>query len=271
MLLFPNAKINLGLYIESKRADGYHNISTVFYPIGLKDVVEIVKSETTSITTFGNPVDCPPEKNLVMKAYRMLEQEFNLPPVKICLYKHIPDGAGLGGGSSDASATLRILNEIFALNLSDNALAERAVRIGADCPFFIYNRPLTARGIGDKFTEIDIDLTGYTLILIKPDVSVSTAEAYAGVKPSVPKIPVEKIVKLPVAEWKDKLINDFETSIFSRHGELSNLKSSLYEAGAVYAAMSGSGSAIYGLFSNDNMAEAYKERCQEKNIFKIKL
>ena len=142
MIRFPNAKINLGLYVERRRDDGYHDISTVFYPIPLQDVVEVVKAETTVLRTYGNPVDCPPEKNLVMKAYRLLESEFSLPPVEICLYKHIPDGAGLGGGSSDASAVLKILNDLFSIGLDDAGLARCAVKIGADCPFFIYNHPV---------------------------------------------------------------------------------------------------------------------------------
>lgn len=271
MLQFPNAKINLGLRIERKRSDGYHDISTVFYPIPLCDVVEVVKSDSVKLSTFGNPVDCPVEKNLVMKAYRLLESEYGLPPVEICLYKHIPDGAGLGGGSSDASAILKILNSLFALKISDSELAEKAAKLGADCPFFIYNKPMAARGIGNEFSDVEIDLGGMTMVLVKPEVSVSTAVAYAGVVPSVPNDRVEDIVGLPIGMWRDKLVNDFEKGVFALHPQLGDLKKSMYDSGAVYASMSGSGSAIYAIFENDNMADGFVARCQEKKIFKLKL
>lgn len=271
MIRFPNAKINLGLYVERKRDDGYHDISTVFYPIPLQDVVEVVKAETTVLRTYGNPVDCLPEKNLVMKAYRLLESEFSLPPVEICLYKHIPDGAGLGGGSSDASAVLKILNELFSIGLDDAGLARRAVKIGADCPFFIYNHPVVARGIGDEFGDVDVDLSGMTVVVVKPDVYVSTADAYRGVVPGVPKMNVAEIVLHPVEEWRHLLENDFERHVFSLYPQLKEIKESMYDSGAVYASMSGSGSAIYGLFSSDNMAESFVSRCQEKKIFKLLL
>lgn len=271
MIRFPNAKINLGLYVERRRDDGYHDISTVFYPIPLKDVVEVVKSESTVLRTYGNPVDCPPEKNLVMKAYRLLEKEFGLPPVEICLYKHIPDGAGLGGGSSDASAVLKILNDLFALGLDDAELARRAVKLGADCPFFVYNRPVAARGIGDVFEAVDVDLSGMTAVVVKPDVYVSTAEAYRGVVPRIPEMDVVEIVRHPVGEWKGVLENDFEAHVFGLYPRLQEIKQSLYDSGAVYASMSGSGSAIYGLFGSDIMAETFVSRSREKRIFKMVL
>lgn len=264
MIRFPNAKINLGLYVERRRDDGYHDISTVFYPIPLKDVVEVVKSESTVLRTYGNPVDCPPEKNLVMKAYRLLELEFGLPPVEICLYKHIPDGAGLGGGSSDASAVLKILNDLFALGLDDAELARRAVKLGADCPFFVYNRPVAARGIGDVFEDVDVDLSGMTAVVVKPDVYVSTAEAYRGVPPRIPEMDVAEIVRHPVGEWKGVLENDFEAHVFGLYPRLQEIKQSLYDSGAVYASMSGSGSAIYGLFGSDIMAETFVSRSRKK-------
>ena len=187
MIRFPNAKINLGLYIERRRPDGYHDISTVFYPVPLCDVVEVVPSHEVRLFTYGNPVNCPPEKNLVMKAYRLLADEFNLPPVDIHLHKHIPDGAGLGGGSSDASSVLLILRELFSLPLSDEELAARAAKLGADCPFFIYNRPMAARGIGDQFTPTEVDLSGKYIVIVKPEVSVPTDDAYAGVTPREPQ------------------------------------------------------------------------------------
>ena len=271
MIAFPNAKINLGLYVERKREDGYHDIATVFYPVPLTDAVEIVPADQTRLTTYGNPVDCPPEKNLVMKAYRLMAEEFQLPPVAIHLYKHIPDGAGLGGGSSDATSVIQTLNTMFNLALSDEELAQRAVGIGADCPFFVYNRPIVARGIGDRFPPIDIDLSGTSIVIVKPDISISTATAYAGVCPRVPVTPVEQLLKLPIGQWRDNLSNDFEASVFPSNQELSYIKHSLYHAGAVYAAMSGSGSAIYGLFESDNMADSFVANCRYRQVFKLNL
>lgn len=271
MITFPNAKINLGLFIERKRPDGYHDISTVFYPIPLTDVVEVVEADDTQLHTYGNAVDCPPEKNLVMKAYRLMADEFSLPPVAIHLYKHIPDGAGLGGGSSDATAVAKMLNAMFALGLSDEGIATRVKRLGADCPFFAYNRPMTARGIGDILAPVDIDLSGYTMVVVKPDVSVPTAAAYAGVTPWMPSTDVEQLIAQPVADWRDRLVNDFEASIFPQHPLLAGIKQSLYDAGAVYASMSGSGSAIYGLFERDNLADDFASKCPQPRLYKLKL
>ena len=244
MITFPNAKINLGLYVERKREDGYHDLSTVFYPIPLTDAVEVVEAKETALFTYGNPVDCPPEKNLVMKAYRLMEEEFKLPP---------------------------ILNSMFALGLSEEEIAVRVKRLGADCPFFAYNRPMAARGIGDLLEPVDVDLRGYTMIVVKPDVSVPTAAAYAGVTPRVPETDVEKLVAKPVGQWKGLLVNDFEESIFPKHPELSAIKQSLYDAGAVYASMSGSGSAIFGLFEDDNLSDIFAAKCAQPLLYKMKL
>lgn len=271
MIAFPNAKINLGLYVERRREDGYHDISTVFYPIPLTDIVEVVLASKTVLRTFGNPVNCNPEKNLVMKAYRLLEREFSLPPVEICLYKRIPDGAGLGGGSSDASSVLKIVNELFDLHLSNEALAERAAIIGADCPFFIYNRPMAARGIGNLFSEVQVDLSGLTLVVVKPDVSVPTALAYSHVVPRLPEHQIEQVLSMPIEDWKAFLENNFEESVFTVYPELGGLKQKMYEAGAVYASMSGSGSAMYALFRNDNMAESFLSAQNGMRVFKFSL
>lgn len=271
MITFPNAKINLGLYVESRRPDGYHNISTVFYPIPLNDVVELVPSDRTELFCYGNPVDCPPEKNLAMKAYRLMEREFNLPAVAIHLYKHIPDGAGLGGGSADASAVLSTLNAMFRIGLTEKELAGRAARIGADCPFFIYNRPMAARGIGDMLTPSEIDLTGHTIVVVKPEAHISTAEAYSGVVPRVPETDIETIVRRDISEWRESLRNDFEPTVFRRYPELAAIKRALYEAGATYAAMSGSGSAIFGIFGNDNLADRFISGFPELRLFKLRL
>lgn len=254
MILFPNAKINIGLYITSKRPDGYHNLETLFYPVGWSDVLEIVpaKGTETTLTVTGNPVECPPEKNLVIKAYRALNEAFPLPPVDIYLHKIIPDGAGLGGGSADAAFTLKGLNELFGLELTDERLAEIAAGIGADCPFFIYNRPMLARGIGNEFSPCEVDLSDKTIAIVKPRESVSTREAYSGVVPAAPEYDLHSALLENITVWKEKISNDFERSIFSAHPSIEAVKEKLYELGAEYASMSGSGAAVYGIFSNDS-------------------
>lgn len=260
MITFANAKINLGLDIVRKRADGYHDISTIFYPIPLADAVEIVKTDgETGFESYGIEIDCPPEKNLVMKTYEMFRAEFNLPNSLIGLMKKVPFGAGLGGGSSDAAAVAKIVNTMYNLRLSDEELAARVVKIGADCPFFIYNRPMIASGIGDILNPVDLSLKGYKIVLVKPDVHVSTAEAYSGVTPREPAEPLEKLIQRPISEWRGLVKNDFEDSVFAAHPELADIKQAFYDNGAVYASMSGSGSAIYGIFDNDRLAEKYAE------------
>jgi len=256
MITFPNAKINLGLNIVERRPDGYHNIETVFYPVPLTDVLEIVPSTDgkTSLTCYGNPVDCPPEKNLVMKAYRLLQERFDLPPVAIHLYKHIPDGAGLGGGSSDAAHTLVMLNKMFDLHQSDGELAAMAASLGADCAFFIYNRPMMATGIGDVLSPIDVSLKGKTILLVKPPMGVDTRTAYSRVTPHAPATDLQETVKLPVAAWDGLLVNDFEVSVFAVLPQLWLIKALLLDAGAQYAAMSGSGSTVFGIFDSDKLA-----------------
>lgn len=273
MIKFPNAKINLGLNIVNRRLDGYHDIETIFYPIALQDVVEVVtaKGKESTLTTYGRTIDCPVEKNLVMKAYRSLEKEFNLPPVDIYLHKNIPDGAGLGGGSSDAASVLLILNEMFKLNISQAELATRAARLGADCAFFIYNSPMMATGIGDILSPIDITFKEKVLLLIKPDVSVPTAEAYSKVTPKKSEIELTSIIKTPIETWKEILKNDFEPSVFAAHPELHEIKTKIYESGAVYASMSGSGSSIFGIFDSANMAEKAKEYFNGMNAYVINL
>ena len=253
MILFPNPKINIGLNVISRRTDGYHNIDTVFYPVmSMTDILEIVpaKGDYTTLTTSGNPVDCPAEKNLVMKAYRLLDDIHHLPSVDIYLHKVIPDGAGLGGGSSDAAFTLKALNEMFSLGYDDDSLASLAASLGADCSFFIYNRPMFATGIGTTLSPIDIDISEYEIRIEKPDVSVSTKEAYAGITPQQPAKSLASLfaANLPVNEWKDMIFNDFETSIFTKHPEIKAVKERFYAEGAIYASMSGSGSAVYGIF-----------------------
>jgi 4-diphosphocytidyl-2C-methyl-D-erythritol kinase len=253
MICFPNAKINLGLNIISKRSDGYHNIETVFYPINLCDALEIVpaKEEQGIFKQTGISVDGDPQSNLVMQACRTIQQIAKLPEIDIYLRKNIPFGAGLGGGSSDAAFMLKLLNNFAELNLSNEQLEEIAAQIGADCPFFIQNQPVFAKGIGNLFTPIDFSLAGYYLTLVKPDIHVSTKDAYANVKPELPVESIASIIQQPVSAWKDKLINDFEKSVFPLFPAIGEIKQKLYDNGALYASMTGSGSSVFGIFEEE--------------------
>lgn len=274
MILFPNAKINLGLNVTSRRPDGYHDLDMVMVPVGWCDILEMVpsKDRRNHIHVTGRKVDCPPEKNLVMKAVSALAEAIgaDLPGVDIHLHKVIPDGAGLGGGSSDASFALRGLNEMFSLGLNNQRLAEIASMLGSDCPFFIYNRPMLCRGTGTRLSPIEIRTGNTTSIVIaKPaGVAVSTAEAYRGVKPSLPIETTDMIVgSVPPEQWYGRLKNDFESHIFDLRPEISLVKERLIADGAVYASMSGSGSAVYGLFTNAKMAEQAAVNLTECEVF----
>ena len=253
MITFPNIKINLGLSITEKRPDGYHNLETVFYPVALEDALEIRTNpeaqQKFTLHQHGMEIAGNPENNLVVKAYLLLEKEFHLPPVEIHLYKHIPSGAGLGGGSSDAAFMLKLLNEHYNLQLSDNQLEDYAAILGADCAFFIKNTPTYAEGIGNIFSPIELSLKGYRIMIVKPDVFVSTREAFANIRPHRPEYPVREVIRRPVAEWKDTLINDFEASVFPQYPVIGEIKEELYHQGAIYASMSGSGSSVFGLFA----------------------
>ncbi len=255
MILFPNAKINIGLNVVNRRSDGYHNLETVFVPVDWKDILEIVpsRSDDTVLKVTGNYVDCPPEKNLVMKAYNALGAIVPLPPVEIYLHKIIPDGAGLGGGSSDAAFTLKALNEMFALGYSDDFLSEIAAGIGADCPFFIYNTPMMATGIGTELTPIELSVSDYDLALVKPAVGVSTKEAYAGVVPALWTSPLAEVITAGIDDWNSRVFNDFERSVFPSFPEIALIKERLIGMGAIYASMSGSGSAVYGFFNKGTL------------------
>lgn len=256
MITYPNAKINIGLNITERRPDGYHNIESVFYPINLQDAVEIKTIEGEEpqggykLKVSGTILDGTPDDNLVVKAYQLLRKDFNFPAQKIHLYKHIPVGAGLGGGSSDAAAIIKMLNEKFALGLTSEQMQNYAVQIGADCPFFINNTPVFATGIGNIFTPIEFSLHGKNIILVKPDIFVSTRDAYALVKPSPAAIPLTEAIKQPISEWKQIITNDFEKSVFAKYPEIAAIKDKLYDMGAIYASMSGSGSAVYGIFDS---------------------
>lgn len=258
MITFPCAKINLGLNIVSKRPDGYHNLETVFYPIPLTDALEIkymdekFPSESPcDLKITGNDVDCNEEDNLVIKAYQLLAADFQLPRVHAHLVKLIPTQAGLGGGSSDAAYMIRLLDERFRLNIGIPEMERYAAKLGADCAFFITADPSYAEGIGDVLMPVDVPgagLGGYYLAVVKSSVAVSTRDAYAAIVPKTPAKCCRDIVRQPIETWKDELVNDFEAPIFAMHPELAAIKQSLYDAGAVYAAMSGSGSALFGIF-----------------------
>lgn len=252
MITFANAKINLGLNIVEKRPDGYHNLETVFYPIPLRDAIEIeVKENRSSKIEFfqeGIQVDGMPENNLIVKAYNLLDLLYHLPPLNIYTIKKIPTGAGLGGGSADAAFMLKLLNEQFKLDLSVQKLEELAAQLGADCAFFIQNQPTYARGIGNIFSPVELSLKGYRMRLIKPDIFVSTKEAFARISPKKPEINIQEIVSQPVDKWRELLKNDFEESVFPQYPAIGNIKEELYRKGAIYAAMSGSGSSVFGIF-----------------------
>lgn len=249
MICFPNAKINLGLNVVAKRPDGYHNIETVFYPIPLTDALEVVRSDKMSFHQSGIAVDAPMEKNLVIKALNLFKAQHDTPALEIHLMKAIPFGAGLGGGSSDAAFMLKLLNDFCGLDIPCGELEEMAASLGADCPFFIRNTPVFASGTGNIFEPVPLSLKGYHLCLVKPDVAVSTAEAYSLVTPSAPAVSLKEIIRRPVSSWKNCMVNDFEESVFSRHPVIREIKERLYRYGAVYASMSGSGSSVFGLFA----------------------
>ncbi len=258
MIDFPNCKINLGLNITAKRHDGYHDLETVFYPIPLEDVLEVVPrqqggdtADKCTLTQYGNAIDCDTEKNLVVKAYRLLDSLYGLPPTDIFLHKSIPSGAGLGGGSADAAFMLRMLDEAYHINIGTSRLEEYAARLGADCAFFIQDRPAFATGIGDRLAPVELDLHGWQIAIVKPDIFVSTKEAFAGIRPQTPSTSLLDIIGMPVSRWRGLMVNDFEESIFPQHPEIKAIKEAMYGWGATYASMSGSGSSVYGLFPHD--------------------
>lgn len=248
MISFPNAKINLGLQITEKRADGFHNLETVFFPVGWSDILEFVEADETSFTSSGINISGDPESNLVMKAYRLLKKDFDLPPLKIHLHKNIPFGAGLGGGSSDAAFMLQMLNKNYNLELSTEKLLVYSAFLGSDCPFFILNKPVFATGRGEIMQETDLSLNGMFILLVKPPVEVSTAKAFQFIVPKKTESSLTDLLHLPVQEWRNLVSNQFEQSVFQYYPEIARIKEQLYQAGAVYASMSGSGSCVFGLF-----------------------
>ena len=268
MIIHPIAKVNLGLNVVERRPDGYHNLQTVFYPVAIKDALEIFPMADS----FPSSVDCDikvtnievegdEQRNLVVRAYNLLKQDHpTLPRLHAHLYKGIPTQAGMGGGSSDASAMLLLLNKTYDLNLSDEQLIGYATRLGADCPFFILNRPVYAEGIGEQMTPISLDLSDWHMAIVRPDIPVPTKEAFSHITPAYPKKNCKDIVMQPVETWRNELTNDFEQSVFAHHPELATIKAQLYQLGATYAAMSGSGSALFGLFRHPiDLQKSFKD------------
>ena len=255
MVVFPNAKVNIGLSVTGKRPDGFHNLETVFYPIGLSDMLEIGPGEgKTGEYVFKNTgidVQCEPENNLIVKAYRLLSDIYHLPAVRIHLHKIIPFGAGLGGGSADAAFMLKALDTYFELHISRQELTRLAAGLGSDCAFFIANRPAFARGKGEILEEIELDLQEYRFVLLKPLTGVSTPEAYAGISPQPANFDLRQLPAISVNEWKERIYNDFEKTVFKKYPAIGSLKQKLYDAGALYASMTGSGSAVYGIFERN--------------------
>jgi 4-diphosphocytidyl-2-C-methyl-D-erythritol kinase len=250
MIIFPNAKINIGLNIVNRRPDGYHNLETIFYPVKINDALEMVEAGELSFGSSGLDIPGRAEDNLCIKGYHLLKKEFDLPPVKIHLHKHIPIGAGLGGGSADAAFFIRLLNQKFELGMSDVKMTDYAKKLGADCAFFVQNKPVFAFERGDEFEPVRLDLSDYEIVVVMPPVQISTSEAFSGIKPELPKHSLMELINLPIVEWRKFIKNDFETTIFKSHPVIRGVKASLYEAGAIYASMSGSGAAVFGIFKN---------------------
>jgi 4-diphosphocytidyl-2-C-methyl-D-erythritol kinase len=248
MISFPNAKINIGLHITEKRPDGFHNLETVFFPVGWSDILEFAESDQLQFTSSGIQIPGDPDSNLVMKAYRLIKNEYQIPALKIHLHKQIPFGAGLGGGSSDAVFMLLMLNRWFELNIPEQKLLEYAAILGSDCPFFILNKPVYATGRGEIMNIIDLKLNGLSLLIIKPPYEVSTANAFRFVNPQKSDVSFPELMKQPVANWRNLVVNQFESSVFQQFPAIKQLIHILYEQGAEYASMSGSGSSVFGLF-----------------------
>jgi 4-diphosphocytidyl-2-C-methyl-D-erythritol kinase len=248
MVAFANAKINIGLQITEKRPDGFHNIASCFYPVGWADVVETIPAAEFSFSSSGIDIPGDPAKNLCVKAYELLKSDFELPPVAMHLLKIIPIGAGMGGGSSDAAFVLKLLNDTFKLSLSTAALQNYARRLGSDCAFFIENQPQFCFEKGDQFEDISLSLKGKGIVLVYPNLHISTAEAYAGVVPQKPEVDLREALQRPIEEWRHWVKNDFENGLFQKYPVLPQIKDQMYQQGALYASMTGSGSTVFGIF-----------------------
>ncbi|MGL6266784.1 MAG: 4-(cytidine 5'-diphospho)-2-C-methyl-D-erythritol kinase [Chitinophagaceae bacterium] len=261
MILFPNAKINLGLNIIRKRPDGYHDLETFFCPVNLCDALEVIPQNSQILperevifSQSGINIEGNPEDNICVKAWKMLKKDFpNLPGISMHLHKVIPTGAGLGGGSADGAFTLALLNDLFHLNITKDKLKAYALQLGSDCPFFIINEPCLAKGQGEILEPISIDLSAYEILLVDPGIHISTAKAFSGVTTNLPEKSIFTIIQQPVSTWRTELVNDFEAAIFPQFPEISEIKNNLYHSGAIYASLTGSGSAVYGIFEKGNL------------------
>jgi len=262
---FPNCKINLGLRILRKRTDGYHDLETVFLPLAVHDILEAIphpggKDAAVTIQLSGQPIPGDPQANLVIKAWHLLKKDYpSLPVVQFHLHKTLPPGAGLGAGSADAAFALTLLNQRFELGISSQQLATYALQLGSDVPFFLINSPAYATGRGEQLTPVDLDLSGYSIVLIHPRIHVSTAQAFSQLTPAVPAETLPTLLKQPIDTWKHSIVNDFEKPVFAQHLAIARIKTQLYEAGAVYASMSGSGSSVFGLFKQPVPAIEFEE------------
>ena len=281
MIYFPCAKINLGLNITEKRADGYHNLETVFFPIPICDALEIKTMDerfpsnvACDLKVTGNNVCCNENDNLIVKAYNMIAAEFDIPRVHAHLYKNIPSEAGLGGGSSDAAYMIRLLDQRFRINIGNAEMEKYAARLGADCPFFITAEPSYAEGIGEILSPVNItdnNLEGYSLVVVKPQIAVSTKEAFSNITPRKPLMCCREIVAQPIETWKDALCNDFEESVFGIYPKLNDIKNRIYTLGAAYAQMSGSGSSLFGIFKSDVDEQSIQNEFADCRTFVMKL
>jgi 4-diphosphocytidyl-2-C-methyl-D-erythritol kinase len=272
MIVFPNCKINLGLNIVEKRNDGYHNLETVFFPIPIKDILEILpsKSVETTFTQSGLSIAGTTNNNICIKAYHLLKSDFpTLPAIQMHLHKIIPMGAGLGGGSADGTFALQIINELFNLKIPSEKLIQYSLQLGSDCPFFIHNKPCFARSRGELMELIDLDLSNYKIVVINPGIHISTAWAFSNITPTLPNISIRDIIKRPIENWKNELHNDFETPAINEFPIIGNIKDQLYEQGAVYASMTGSGSTLFGIFEKSTTTEF--QLPDECTIFNVSL
>jgi 4-diphosphocytidyl-2-C-methyl-D-erythritol kinase len=248
MICFPNAKINIGLNVVEKRSDGFHNLETIFFPFGMKDALECIESDSLQFVNSGLIIDGNPHNNLCIKAWKLLKQDFDIPPVHMHLHKAIPFGAGLGGGSSDATCTIKLLNDYFKLDISKEKMIEYALVLGSDCPIFVINRSCYGTGRGEILESITLNLNGYFLGLINPGIHIPTSEAFASITPHQPKYDLRESIQKPISEWNKYIYNDFENSIFPKYPNIAGIKETLYKEGALFVAMSGSGSSVFGIF-----------------------
>jgi 4-diphosphocytidyl-2-C-methyl-D-erythritol kinase len=267
MIVFPNAKINLGLHITEKRNDGFHNLESCFYPVQWTDALEILPSDRFKFTGSGIDIPGNKEDNLCVKIYQKLKNQFRLPEAAMHLHKNIPVGAGLGGGSSDAAFTVKLLNELFEMKLRDEEMESLVRPLGSDCAFFIRNKPVFAYEKGDQFENINLSLSGKYGLLVYPDLAISTREAYSGIRPGKPLNSIKNILSGDIFLWKDLLKNDFETHLFIKYPLLASLKKQLYDQGAIYASMSGSGSCVYGIFEKEPERHSFPEKFKSHGFY----